>query len=414
MRFIDVKAIPLDLKNDQQFGDYADAYFRKRAEWENATPADIPRLLQKTPTLPVEQYTPIKKLFLSGTELLAQTVQVKRLIGRLIRRECFGQIFGPSGDGKSFVAADMGLTVATGQTWNGIQCKQGLVVMFVGEGHEGASRRVKAWHKSHGEPDISFFHISGTTITFDEKGLRAAVAEIHEVEKQAGQQVALIIVDTLARHLIGDENTSKDMGAFVDMVASVMHAFPESSAIVVHHTGKDADKTGQARGSSALKGACDFEIQCMNGLLTFTKLKDDLPPAPIPFKLTVHQLGFDEEAEPITSCSVQYGERSLKSVALSDPQQAAIEVLITVSSGPVGTADSQNKWGSLVGDWRSAFYAKQLEAKPDLKRKTLETQFDRAANSLIEKGLVLKAGNSRMLISDEHQQQITTLRMMPE
>ena len=38
-----------------------------------------------------------------------------------------GVLFGPSGSGKSFVALDMALSLATGQPWQGLEVKQGPV-----------------------------------------------------------------------------------------------------------------------------------------------------------------------------------------------------------------------------------------------------------------------------------------------
>ena len=86
-----------------------------------------------------------KPLFVSATDMIAEVVRIKKLIGRLIERGCTGQLFGPSGDGKSFVALDMSMSIATGGYWNGIQCEKGLVIYFAGEGYNGIKRRVKAW-----------------------------------------------------------------------------------------------------------------------------------------------------------------------------------------------------------------------------------------------------------------------------
>ena len=41
-------------------------------------------------------------------------------------------IYGPSGEGKTFVALDWALSVATGRSWQGKQTKQGPVVYIAG------------------------------------------------------------------------------------------------------------------------------------------------------------------------------------------------------------------------------------------------------------------------------------------
>jgi len=315
-----------------------------------------------------------KPLFMSATDMLTQPIEIKPLIGKVIGRGLTGQIFGPSGSGKTFAVLDMGCSVATGTSWNGYECEQGIAAYFAGEGHWGLRGRTKAWHRSHGEPDMSNLRISRSTISFDEAGLRSVVAELRELEIMANSKVSLIIIDTLARHLQGDENSTRDMSDFVRMVDSVRNAFPESTAIIVHHTGNNVENATRSRGSSALKAAMDFEIQCDKGLLTFTKVKDGERPAPIEFKLLPIEIGQDEDGEPITSCYVMYGERSAKNREITLTKNE--KILMDLVTEPSGIPH---------GDLRSAFFAKRREHEPDAKRDTLKKGFQRALDGLIEK-----------------------------
>lgn len=321
-----------------------------------------------------------KPLFISATVFMQQKEQVRRLIGKLIERGYTGQIFGPSGDGKTFVVLDMAMAVAAGLDWSGHHCEKGLVLFFAGEGHHGLKRRIKAWSNHHGNPDLSNFHISQNTITFDAADLRHATDEVKELEEATGQQVALIVIDTLARHLLGDENSTRDMSEFVRAVDGLRSEFPGSTAIIVHHTGNDAEKVGRSRGSSALKAACDFEIQCTKGVLSFTKMKDAEAPTPIEFKLQPVEIGTDEETgEPITSCIVTYGERSIKNrqegVKLTQTERV-IKSMIEVCPG------------ILIGDLRSNYYDKVRAITPEVKTNTLKNAFLRAVQGLTEKEVI--------------------------
>lgn len=189
------------------------------------------RLLPPETVKSPEQASTPRPQFICAAEVLTQTVEIKKLIGRLIERGTTGQLFGPSGDGKTFVVLDMCLCVGTGSMWNSIFCEEGIVLYFAGEGHTGLRRRVKAWHRHHEETNLSNVHISQSVITFDAAGLRKVVAEAKTLEEQTGKKVALLVIDTLARHLLGDENSTRDMSDFVRAVDGLRDNFPESTAI---------------------------------------------------------------------------------------------------------------------------------------------------------------------------------------
>ena len=321
--------------------------------------------------------------FLCATEVLNQTIEVKKLIGKVIERGVTGQLFGPSGGGKTFVALDMFLSVGTGGIWNGHLCEQGTVLYFAGEGHSGLRRRIKAWHSQHGEPDLSNVFVSRNTITFSANGLDQVINEAHELEAKTRKQIALIIIDTLARHLQGDENSTKDMSEFVRAVDGLRDTFPGSTVIIIHHTGNSAENSFRSRGSSALKAALDVEIKCDKGLLTFTKTKDSEQPEPAEFKLVPVEIGLDEDGEPITSCVVKYGERSAKhkEAILTAGEQELLELVKLHPS-------------ILSGDLKTALFNKRKERDPDTKYDTVKKASKRALEGLIEKGKVFMDGNT--------------------
>src|SRR5687768_9638876 len=61
-----------------------------------------------------------------------------------------GVIYGPSGEGKSFVALDWALSVATGRDWQGHATKKGTVLYVVAEGGRGIKKRIAAWKQNQG------------------------------------------------------------------------------------------------------------------------------------------------------------------------------------------------------------------------------------------------------------------------
>src|SRR5688572_10978575 len=58
-------------------------------------------------------------------------------------------LYGPSGEGKSFLALDWALCVATGQNWQGRTVRRGPVVYVAAEGGRSIGKRVTAWMDAH-------------------------------------------------------------------------------------------------------------------------------------------------------------------------------------------------------------------------------------------------------------------------
>ena len=71
------------------------------------------------------------------------------------------------------------------------------------------------------------------------------------------RSLALIIIDTLARHHTGDENSATEMSSFIGNLDQLREEF-NAAVVVVHHSGKDPSRG--ARGSSAFRAALDHEI----------------------------------------------------------------------------------------------------------------------------------------------------------
>lgn len=354
---------------------------------------------------------PTRHMFISAADLLDLPVNPVWLVKRLIEENTIGMSFGPSGGGKTFNILDLAISVATGTPWAGREVKRGLVIYFAGEGGAGLPRRILAACKRRGlsPSDLSLLHISTQVLDiYDTKAITAGIAAISEA---TGEAPAMVIIDTLARHIEGDENSAKDMGGFIKSVDSLRASFPGSVALIVHHSGHG--ETDRARGSSANKAAMDFEIRCDRGQLTFTKMKDGEPPEPIDFKLTQVVIGHDEDGEPVTSAVVEYGQRSERhqEEGLTSMERLGIKALINASVQcrmPHG-----EQWGALIGDWREAFYSLRREREPDITQNTLKCSFRETTKGMERKRLTQEVDNMVILTGQAHQQEIVTRLSMP-
>lgn len=225
-----------------------------------------------------------RRMFVPLSELIVRPMQADWLIRDYIEMDSTALLFGESGAGKSFLAVDLALSIATGRDWNGHAVKQGAVFYLAGEGHAGFAKRFVAW-AAHTGTDISSapFFLSTSAIGLPDD---ATLARLLQEIEASGTVPAMIVIDTLARSLIGDENRSDDVGGFIRSIDQIRMRYG-CSILVVHHTGHN--NSDRARGSSALKAAMDTELGLTNKAgakcLEVTKQKNHEPVSPKLFKL---------------------------------------------------------------------------------------------------------------------------------
>ncbi len=238
--------------------------------------------------------------------------QQRQLIKALLLTGTLAVVYGESNTGKTFLVLDVALAIARGNDWRGRRTRRGLVLYVAGEGAASVRARVAAYHMVN--PDLGglpFAVISQPVDFRSAESIDRLLTTIKMAEVETGETAALIIIDTLARAMPGgDENSSEDMGTVIAF-AHQLRTESGAAVVFVHHSGKDPSKG--ARGSSALRAAADTEIlvEGLTGTRTATVSKQrDLPVGePMPFELSLVQIGIDEDdGSAITSCVVKHVE----------------------------------------------------------------------------------------------------------
>lgn len=229
----------------------------------------------------------------------------------LIPRVGMGVLYGASGIGKSFVAMDLVLRLAAGQDWNGHRNKaeDGVWVYISSEGgRDELMRRLRGWQDEHGAlPGNVAFHAVSMSWGTGEAG-EEDVRNFLKWCRLLGSPVRGVVIDTLNRNMLGDENSTADMTGFVNSVDKIWRALG-CVVPVVHHEGKDAAKG--ARGSSVLKGAAEFEWRIfrdqgsMRGGVFVEKNRHGQDGMTFGFELKVVDLGADSDGDPVTTLVVQ-------------------------------------------------------------------------------------------------------------
>ncbi len=226
------------------------------------------------------------------------------LVNGLIPREELVVIWGPPKCGKSFWTFDLAMHIALGWTYRGHRVTQGTVVYVACEGERGLVARVIAFREAKPveEDDPPFFLL---TTRLD---LVADVeALIHEISAELGpEDCSVIVIDTLNRSLAGSKSKDEDMSAYVRATDRLREAFG-CAVLVVHHCGINGDRP---RGHTSLTGAADAQIAVRryagDEITTIVEYMKDGPEGEkTASRLTMIEVGTDEDGEPITSCVIE-------------------------------------------------------------------------------------------------------------
>lgn len=327
---------------------------------------------------------------IKGRDFYKKPDPIKWLIKGWVQANALMMCFGESGAGKTFFVLDLALTIASGMTdWHGHRVKPGPVVYLAGEGHYGLKARIAAWVHERGR-DVDDIYVSESACDLNTaEGYNRVVREINDYEARP----VLIVVDTLNRFLLGDENKADDARSLIDACGKLMQQY-RCSVLIVHHTGVSPDARTRARGSSAFKGAMDVEllVEAVAGgaiKVTQTKSKDAETPTPLCFdKVQTTVPGwYDDDGDPVTSVVLEPAE-AVKAEGETKRGKAA-------QRGMDAYEQAARTKGHLVGnmfggvdleDWRDAFEALGEAGET---ADSMRGLFSRAKRQLIESGEIV-------------------------
>jgi hypothetical protein len=188
-------------------------------------------------------------------------------------KDTLAWIQGKWGNAKSFLAVGIGCCVGTGTSWHGHHVTQGRVLYLIAEGASGISQRVDAWEIANDREATGIIFLPVPVQLASPKGVDVAAFRMLLGEIRP----ALTIIDTQARVTVGaEENSSKDMGLFVDSLETLRQE-SGSTMLPVHHEPRNGENL---RGSVALEGAADTIIRTSKDgdLVTVSNIKQKNAP----------------------------------------------------------------------------------------------------------------------------------------
>lgn len=322
----------------------------------------------------------------SREELMAMAAPTF-LIDQVIPERALIAIYGPPGAGKTFIALDMALSVCTNQDWFGYETKPGPVIYITPEGLSGLKQRLLAWEHHHQAVADRFGYVTDAPQFLEDDQVDDLIASI---KKSHLSRPVLIVIDTLARHMVGgDENSALYMGEFIANVDRLRREFG-CAVIVVHHTGKGNGGNFKERGSTALRGAADTMILVENESITLSltceKQKESEPFAPIPAALLPVTLASGE-----SSCvSVRNEIEIIPSDKLDQQKEKILKVLLEADATGLRTKEIYRAAG------------------------VPESSYHRHRDVLISRGLIEKCDGQRYRLTESGREKALTLSPLPQ
>lgn len=338
---------------------------------------------------------PIEDWLIGADQFSERPEPITWLVKNWIPEKALAMVHGPSGGGKTFAVLDWILSIASAtKEWAGNKVKPGTVVYLAGEGHQGLKGRVAAWKHKRGVKSLKMWiSKSGCDLNTPE-GYQKAASQIRALPHPP----AVIVVDTLHRFLLGDENSAQDAKSMLDACAALMQEFG-CSVILVHHTGVSEEAQHRARGSSAWRGALDIEISIVPS-------KDGRP-----LEIIQRKQKDGELAETLYA--------RIEGVVipgwLDEDGEEVKSAVLTLVDAPAQTSQTDNKLAEHRKMFENAWWdsgAEELNGQPYVSRSALKEYLDKQgiSKSNIQKMInpsetsrfIGKLINSNILSSNEH------------
>ena len=188
----------------------------------------------------------------SGDQLL-NLPTAQPMVGTWLDRGMVAQLVGSYGSGKTFVAMELGLSVASGRAWFGQPTHhQGQVLYIAAEGGYTMPDRARGWIADTGRSLPDGFLLYPHRFDITESGLWTP---LHSVLAEKQVIPALVILDTRSRLVPGDENTIEPSARLTEACDTIRDLVPDVTIVVVHHPGHGV--TGRGRGHSAFEDNLD-------------------------------------------------------------------------------------------------------------------------------------------------------------
>lgn len=322
--------------------------------------------------------------------------------------------------GKTFVGADLGLSVVFDRKFLGRRVKSGGVLWIAAEGGGEIDSRVEAAHAEKFQDDWSGeipFLVTEPPAGISQQQvitwLENAVVEAACVcVERFGVALRLVVVDTLAACFnIVDENDNAEAARLMKELARIGNTNDVLAMPIAHH-GKNAE-TG-VRGASAYGAGADA-ILAVLGItdpstgktskrsLALTKSRRGGTGPLGSFDVQNHVLGHDEDGDPITAGYIVFAEPDLEPEPISRPVKSrvprdfieALNEALTDHGKDYAIPDGPTVKAVNITEVRNGFSRRYITGNPDVTDSARLKAFTRALDAAKGEGMIAGVHLSR-------------------
>jgi hypothetical protein len=167
-------------------------------------------------------------------------------------------LYGSAGIGKSFLALDLAIAIASGKNWFGKRINPTTVRYCALEGFHNYSNRISAWKKENKqELPINMTFLSNALDLSDQNSTIEYMGSNQLLDLV--EENSVLVIDTLNQASLSvDENLSSGMGSVIAALKKIQMT-KKCLIILVHHSGKATDRG--LRGHSSLIGSLETSIE---------------------------------------------------------------------------------------------------------------------------------------------------------
>ena len=180
------------------------------------------------------------------------------LVDDMIKSESLVMFAGAPSGGKTYLAIELLMSVASGKPFLGKHpTKKGDAVFMACEGRDSVLRRTKAWiNDKNNTEEIDNAYISrGEIVVTAPEHNEASVESLANFIIDSNINPKLIVIDTMNFSLgSAKENDVNDMTEYFRKIANNLIKKLGATVLLIHHTNKD---NNDIRGSSSIRGALD-------------------------------------------------------------------------------------------------------------------------------------------------------------
>lgn len=336
----------------------------------------------------------LKRFHLQHFDAIKPNLEEEWLVQDILPKNGVAIVYGASQSYKTFLLLDLTTSIASNASYWGsfrIDNPDGRACVYVAaEGMAGAEKRIAAIKSQRKIRSSSFYLVKARpALGRDRESDKDEL--VSEIKLETGNNVAVVVIDTLSQCLGGGEENGGGMQAIIGAATDIATAL-NCVVILVHHTGHQGK---EPRGHSSALGNPDTLLLlendgCLRSSVTIRKQKDGATGLAFSVNLKEVELGRDKYNEPVKTLVVaEVGNKEIRRPQgknLKKGEQTFMkqfEIALRDGSKEIRPIADGPKVSAVLKDaLKEKYFAANAHQEPATRRRN----FDRTLQGLVESG----------------------------